>query len=298
MKRRHSTHQLTEHDLRKFQQDGFLIIENVLTPTEVKKLNRAANELYARYGGDASSGRLEVRNCVAHHPALLAMVDHPVLLPAIVALLGPDIKVRTSELDIRPPVSRTSVKFNVGKGPWGKPERWHIDGPLSGYPAVDGIVPMMEVRAGYLLSDHRRRNSGALCLVRGSHRRDYHQLADPALAIRTKEIVRAEGPPGSAILFRTGVWHCASQNLSGTTRKVLYFAYTYRWIHGSDYIAQDRKLLNPCSPVQRQLLGAPAQRRRDALGPEPITTPRSIYWFTEPEDIPLAALAQKFPEKK
>ena len=298
MKRHRSTPKLTEHDLTKVDQDGFLIIENVLTPSEVKKLNRAADELYARYGGDASSGRLEVRNCVAHHPALLAMVDHPVLLPAIVALLGPDIKVRTSELDIRPPVSRTSVKFKVGKGPWGKPERWHIDGPLSGYPTVDGIVPMMEVRAGYLLSDHRRPNSGALYLVRGSHRRDYHQLADSALPIKRKEIIRAEGPPGSAILFRTGVWHCASPNLSRTTRKVLYFAYTYRWIHGSDYIAQDRKLLNHCSPVQRQLLGAPAQPGRHVLGPEPFTTPRSIFWFTEPEDIPLAALAQKSPQKE
>src|SRR2546430_14137526 len=94
---------LTSKQRRTFNEIGFLVIENVLTLSELRTLNRAADELYKRYGGDAKSGRLEIRNCVAHHPAFLRMVNHPVLLPAIVDLLGADIKIRTSELDIRPP---------------------------------------------------------------------------------------------------------------------------------------------------------------------------------------------------
>ena len=113
---------------------------------------------------------------------------------------------------------------------------------------------------GYHLTDLRAPESGQLCLVPGSHQYDYRYLADPDLTIEPEKIVRVDAPPGSAVLFRTGVWHCASPNLSKITRKILYFAYTYRWIQGSDYFEQRKVLLNRCSPVQRQLLGGQPTR--------------------------------------
>ena len=110
---------LTPKQRRRFDETGFLVVENVLNPAELKTLNQAVDRIYARLGGDAETGRLEIRNCVAHDPAFLRMVDHGVLLPAIVDLMGPDIKIRTSELDVRPPLP--PVPYRLGKNP-GRPE--------------------------------------------------------------------------------------------------------------------------------------------------------------------------------
>jgi hypothetical protein len=138
------TRGLTSRQRRQFEETGFLVFENVLTPAELRTLNRAADLMYARHRADRGTGRLELRDCVAHHDAFLRMVDHRALLPAIVDLLGPDIKVRTSELDIRPPLPRGTAVAPPGEGRWGEPEHWHIDGPIYGYPSVNGIVPLME----------------------------------------------------------------------------------------------------------------------------------------------------------
>jgi ectoine hydroxylase len=286
---------LTAKQRRAFDETGFLVVENVLKPGELTKLNRVVDRLYTRLGGDDKTGRLELRNCVAHDPALLQMVDHAALLPAIVDLMGPDIKIRTSELDVRPPLPRAA--YRLGKNP-GRPENWHIDGPIYGYPTVDGRVPMMEVRVGYHLTDLRAPESGQLWLVPGSHRDDYRYLADPDLVIPPEKIVRVDAAPGSAVIFRTGVWHCASPNMSQVTRKILYFAYTYRWIQGSDYLEQEKDLLDRCTKVQRQLLGAAPNPKRGLLGSAPERTPCSFYWFTEPADIPLLALYRRLQQKR
>ena len=97
------TYQLTQRDRRFFDQLGFLVLEGVLGKRELAQLNKVVDDLYRQCGGDPVTGRMELRNCMARHPLLLAMAEHRALLPAVVGLLGPDIKLRTSELDVRPP---------------------------------------------------------------------------------------------------------------------------------------------------------------------------------------------------
>ncbi len=283
---------LTKAERKLFDEAGFLVIEGALSAAELRKLNAAVDDLYARNRHDAVTGRMELRNCVAKHPALLAMADHKTLLPAIVELLGPDIKLRTSELDVRPPVTAAMVKGKNARNRWGEPEQWHIDGPLSGYPDVNGIVPMMEIRAGYFLTDLKAGRSGQLCVVPGSHRFDFRALANRALKIPPEATFEVAVPAGSAVLFRTGVWHCATPNLSNIARKVLYYAYTYRWVQPSDHTDQDPAILARCNPVQRQLLGG-LPTGRHPLGDKSETTPCHHTWFTRPEDIPLLAWSQQ-----
>ena len=151
---------------------------------------------------------------------------------------------------------------------------------------------MMEVRAGYFLTDLSRENSGQLALLPGSHRYNYHSLENPALEIPPEAVYRVTVPAGSAVLFRTGVWHCATPNLSDSTRKVLYYAYTYRWIQGSDYLEQDEALLGRCNPIQRQLLGG-LPPGRHPLGANAAKTPCNSSWFTHPNDIPLLAWSHR-----
>ncbi len=88
------------------------------------------------------------------------------------------------------------------------------------------------------------------------------------------------------MLFRTGLWHCVSPNFSALTRKVLYYAYTYRWIEPSDYVIQSPDLLASCTPIQRQLLGAPLSSL-GPLGPEPEIRPESFLWYYEDANLPI-----------
>ena len=284
---------LSREDREFFDRTGFLIAPNVIPEARVTELCSVVDRCYEKHGGDPGTGRMEIRNCVAHDPAFLEMAAHPAMLAAVVDLLGPNIKLRTSELDVRPPLSPESVKNELGRGRLGEPEQWHIDGPLYFYPDVDGIVPMMEVRVGFYLSDVRAADSGALCVAAGTHKLDFRLLMDPDYRIPEESIYRVRVPPGSAVLFRTGLWHCTSPNTSPLTRKVLYYAYTHRWIEPSDYMEQSPELIERCTPVQKQLLGAPVSRDRNPLGDMPEKLPCSLYWFTRPEDIPLLEWHEK-----
>jgi hypothetical protein len=284
---------LTDQQQADFDNRGFLVVPQALSEPDVKNLNSVVDEIYKCYGGDHDSGRLEVRNCVAHDQQLLDLTANPKLLPMVVDLLGPNIKIRSSHLDVRPPLPLDSIANDLGKDRWGEPEQWHVDGPLYGYPAIYGQLPMMEVKVGYYLTDVTQPDSGALCVIPGSHRSDYRLLALDGLQIPPDSVYRVHVPAGSAILFRTGLWHCVSPNLSMNTRKVLYYAYTYRWIHPSDYLVQSQELLSRCSPLERQLLGATATDHRNPLGSEPERTPCSFYWYSEKEDLPLLEYCER-----
>jgi ectoine hydroxylase len=283
---------LTERERAELDERGFVLLDDVLSPEEVAELAARIDEVHARYGGEPGTGRLEVRNCLAQHPAFLRLVDHPKLLPIVVELLGPNIKIRSTHLDVRPPLPPPLANHELGRDRPGEPEEWHVDGPLYGYPTVAGVLPMMEVKLGFFLSDLWEPNSGTLCLVPGTHRLDYRVLADPELRVPTEAVFKVRARAGAVILFRTGIWHCVAPNLSAHTRKVLYYAYTYRWVEASDYLTQSDALLATCTPVQRQLLGAAAVAGRPPLGSEPERLPCSFYWYTTPDDIPLVELYQ------
>jgi ectoine hydroxylase len=280
---------LTQQEREGFDKNGFLIIENALSSVEIAELVAVADDLYGRYEAETGTGRLEIRNCLAQHRSLLNLVTHAKILPVVVGLLGPNIKIRSSHLDIRPPVASESVTNQLGQERWGEPEQWHIDGPLYGYPSIKGLVPMMEIKVGYYLTDVVESDSGALCVVPGSLHFDYRALAVKKPKIPEEYVYRVQVPKGAAIIFRTGLWHCVASNLSNTTRKVLYYAYTFRWIEASDYFTQSEEILATCTPIQRQLLGATASPARSPLGNEPAKTPCSFYWYTEPQDLPLQA---------
>ena len=281
---------LTERERASLDEQGFVILEDVLPPGEVAELTTRIDEIYARYGGEPGTGRLEVRNCLAQHPAFLRLVDDPRLLPIVVDLLGPNIKIRSTHLDVRPPLPPELASRELGRDRPGEPEEWHVDGPLYGYPTVDGVLPMMEVKLGFFLTDLLEPDSGTLCLVPGTHKLDYRVLADPELRVPPDAVFKVRVRAGAVVVFRTGIWHCVSPNLSARTRRVLYYAYTYRWVEASDYLAQPDALLATCTPVQRQLLGAPAVAERPRLGSDPERLPCSFYWYTRPDDIPLLDL--------
>jgi ectoine hydroxylase-related dioxygenase (phytanoyl-CoA dioxygenase family) len=151
----------------------------------------------------------------------------------------------------------------------------------------------MEIKVGYYLSDLTEHNSGALCVVPGSHKRKPQELRDLDFRVDPAEMIELNFRPNTALVWRTAVWHCVSPNLSDHVRKVMYYGYHYRWLRPTDYVQQDPALIARSTPVRRQLLGALATDDH-VLGGDPEWEPASQQWIPKNWDnVPLKRWAEE-----
>jgi len=224
------------------------------------------------------------------------------MLPLVVDAIGWNIQIRTTHLDYRPPYPEGLEAGVLGTGKGAdhaagyKNLVWHPDlaGPyLFEAPSLDGLLPFMEIKVGYYLSDLTEPNSGAICLVPGSHRRKPQELRDMDFRVPANQYIELNVPPNTALLWRTQVWHCVTPNMSTKVRKVFYVGYHYRWLRPTDYLQQDPALIARSSPIRRQLLGA-LSPEGDPLGNDPSWEPSSRYWLIKDwDDVPLKAWAEE-----
>jgi ectoine hydroxylase-related dioxygenase (phytanoyl-CoA dioxygenase family) len=289
---------ITEAQQRQFDEDGFIIVEDALSSEEVERLIAVVDELDARYRKEKDippGDPFQVRNALAHHDELFRLVDHPVMFPLVVDVLGVNIQIRTSHMDVRPPNPPEHARQTLGAKDSFFP--WHSDGPNFGYPITNGAVPFVEVKVGYYLTDLTAHNSGAICVVRGSHRRSPEFINHPDHPLDPRDIVEVNVKPGTAMLWRTALWHCLTPNLSQRTRKCLYYGYHYRWIRPADYLHQDPAIIARCTPVQKQLLGELGTGDTRYMGDDPAH-PISRHWRPRDEDIPVKAWMEEQLRRK
>lgn len=288
---------LTETQRRQFDEDGFILIEDALSPDHVERLLAVVDSLHGKFHkahGTSSDAPYQIRNALAHHEELFALIEYRKILPLVVDVMGVNIQIRTSHVDVRPPM-KDQVAGELGAR--GSFFPWHSDGPNFGYPITNGRIPFFEVKVGYYLTDLTEHNSGAICVVRGSHKLSPELIHDPDYRIDPKDIVEVNVRPGTAMVWRTALWHCLTPNLSDRTRKCLYYGYNYRWSRPGDYDRQDSELLARCTPVQRQLLGSNTTEDGVAYQDGDPAHPASRFWRPEPGDVPLEAWAE-FQHKK
>jgi ectoine hydroxylase-related dioxygenase (phytanoyl-CoA dioxygenase family) len=296
---------LTEEQRRDFDEKGYIVVEDFFTPAELDRLLSAIDEVGVTIRQEKGLGPNDpwaLRNALNKHEAFLDLIDHPRMLPLVVDTFGWNIQIRTTHLDYRPPYPKDLVPGELGSGKGADHKAgyrnvvWHPDlaGPyLFEGPSLDGRLPLMEIKVGYFLSDLTQHNSGALCVVPGSHLRKPQELRDLDYRVDPSEVVELNFRPGTALLWRTAVWHCVSPNLSDQVRKVFYVGYNYRWMRPTDYIQQDPELIARSSPIRKQLLGALATDG-DPMGDDPYWHPSSQYWLPKNwADAPLKAWAEE-----
>ncbi|MBV9546844.1 MAG: phytanoyl-CoA dioxygenase family protein [Chloroflexi bacterium] len=296
---------MTDEQRRSFDEQGFIVIEDFFSDSEFNRLLNAMDEVAARIRaekGVSESDPFALRNALTHHAAFLDLIDNPRILPLVVDAIGWNIQIRTTHLDYRPPYPEGMVPGELGTGEGAdhaagyKNLVWHPDlaGPyLFEAPSNDGRLPFMEIKVGYYLSDLTAKNSGAICLVPGSHRRSPQELRDMQYRVPDEQYIELNVRPNTALLWRTQVWHCVTPNLSNLVRKVFYVGYHYRWLRPTDYIQQDPDLIERSSPIRRQLLGALDPSGGDPLGSDPFWEPSSRYWLIKNwDDVPLKKWAE------
>ncbi len=267
---------LTDAQRAEFDLNGFLVIENALSPAEVQKYLAIVDSLDQRlpttFGGKSRKPgeALEVRNSFAVEPKLLDIIMHEGGFPAIADLMGHNICVTTSHVFVRPPTPGAKETF--------KASGWHKDGPPhEDTPPGNNRWPWQYTKIGYFLTDVTIPDAGALRVVPGSHRVLYPAWkpgsADPYGMIEVKV------KPGDAVIFENRLWHAVGPNFSNVARKNIYIGYCWRWMRPIDYLQPDPALLERVGVVERQLLG-------EVKSPIGYITPT-------PADVPLKAWIEK-----
>jgi ectoine hydroxylase-related dioxygenase (phytanoyl-CoA dioxygenase family) len=269
---------LTSEQRAAFDRDGYLIIRGALSPDETAAARAAVDRVYAaraRAGALAPDGSMHLLGAVANCPEVAGLTDHPATFAYVWSVLGWNIHVYHSHLDVHPPVrARPPFRFE-----------WHQDGGRQNREIETDPRPRLSVKLAYWLSDVSAPGRGNLKVVPGSHvvnwidgppRRDV-EWPDPEGA------VEVTADPGDALFFDRRIWHTRSPNRSERTRKAVFFGYTYRWTVARDDTAALRAgaWFGRLTPVQRQLLGGPVDLGGDhAWGHDPATTP--LYgWLKE-----------------
>jgi ectoine hydroxylase len=255
-----------------FEKNGYLIVPGALTQDEVAFYRDALDRVYQAQQADGTikpGASMHQLSAVAHCPEAIGLLDHPVTFPYIWSVLGWNVHVYHSHLDVHPKLpSKRPFRFE-----------WHQDGGRQNREIETDPRPRLSVKLAYWLSDVSETGRGNFKVVPGSHltnwisgppRRDV-EWPDPDGAIE----VTANA--GDVVVFDRRIWHARSDNYSDITRKAMFFGYTPRWIAIRDENdgIWSSELAERLNPVQRQLLGGIRPGDGDH------------HWGHYPEDTPL-----------
>jgi ectoine hydroxylase len=265
---------MTPEQREQFDQQGFLRLPGILAPDEVAHYAAALDRVYERAaaaGELGPDGALHRLSAVTACPELAALIDDPRVFPLVWSLLGWNLHIYHSHLDVHPQVG-TSKPF------WW---HWHQDGGRQNRELETDPRPRMSVKLAFWLSDVSEPGRGNLTVVPGSHRTNW--LPGPprrdVLWPPPKDATPVQVNPGDVVLFDRRLWHARSDNRSTVVRKVVFFGYTYRWVAGRDDVTGLPKetLWDTLNPVQRQLLGHSVDGAEDG----------DHRWGHEPDTVPL-----------
>jgi ectoine hydroxylase-related dioxygenase (phytanoyl-CoA dioxygenase family) len=244
---------LTQEQRQTFDEDGFLVVRDVLDKQTVAQLIEAGDRRARAFLNKPELPEKEEYNHLDLRPGLLkekafvSLLTHSPTVPLVVQLLSPNIQLHSLTLIYKRPVDPESAPFRRG---------WHRDIRI---PKDLGHrdLPRVGIKICYCLTNFHKPNSGMTLFARKTH------LSPEALKIR-KGKIDPEGVEvcdlklnaGDAVLFENRIFHTAAPNRSDRTSKVLMYGYAYRWMKPEVYLeSPDEMLLQKADPITRQLLG-------------------------------------------
>ena len=239
----------TDEQLKTFNDEGYLIVENALAPEMVDALEEVADRIDAEERATqalAQHALLSKFRTVIEDDIFLELLDNKNVFPLLWDILGWNIQLYISHLIMYPPEPAEVPRIR-------KAAHWHQDGGRP-VPEMERPHPRLSLKVSYWLSDVTHRDNGAMRIIPGSHKLDTRPPQSDA-----------EGDPdgatdllvkrGTAVLFDRRMWHSRGRNYSDATRKVLFMGYSYRWLRGLDYNLMPPDVLAKCDAIRRQLLG-------------------------------------------
>lgn len=241
---------LTEEERRKFNEEGFLIVEDALPPDMIERLSGALDRLYAerRAAGLKPHEAMFYPNFIGKDAAFFDLLDWPKTFPKVWGILGWNIYLYHAHCGVTPPIAPDAPRVKKTLG-------WHQDSGRVNVEMESHPRPRLSLKIAFFLSDVSEPGRGNFYVIPGTHLQDTLErpadgVSDPPGA--TPVCVK----PGTAVFFDRRLWHSASPNWSEVTRKVLFYGYGYRWLRTKDDMEIPKELFEQCDPIRRQILGA------------------------------------------
>ncbi|SFK79254.1 Ectoine hydroxylase-related dioxygenase, phytanoyl-CoA dioxygenase (PhyH) family [Paenibacillus sp. 1_12] len=237
---------LTEEERRHFNETGYLIVENALSPEQVEALTVEVDrisELKYNEGHDTKKA-LFYTDFVKDHQLFLDLVTYEKTLPKVWGLLGWNIYMYHTHMIVTPPSGQEQSDRTFG---------WHQDSGRVNMEMESHPRPRLSLKVAYFLSDLSEAGRGNFWIVPNSHLMDTMPLSEDKIG-QPEGAIPVCVKPGTAVFFDRRLWHAASTNWSDVTRKVLFYGYGYRWIRRKDDMTMDG-LLEKSDPIARQMLG-------------------------------------------
>lgn len=234
---------------RQWDREGYLLIEQALSPAEVSSLLAAVDAVLAAkpdrdFVSQGSAGAFKLIQAVSETDALDPLTDHPSVFPILLALLGPWLQILGSEIFVRTP--------GAGDEPL---VTWHTDGgPTLGTFLPRRGNPVLQMKAQFFLTDVSSAGSGNFMFVPGSHR-----TILPWNRVESKETpdgaIQLLARAGDVLLFPWSLWHAVAPNHSGRIRKSVTLRYGQIWSRPYDYERLPGEVLARMTPRRRRLFG-------------------------------------------
>ena len=264
-------HALSDHEIRQFDDRGFLIVRDVLDQQSIDRIIEVSDALVA---GDRRENRYSnqdglydgFRNCVAMDDVFIPLLTHPKALSVVVQLLGAHVHLMISHLIYKfpDPPGTSATSRNPG---------WHRD-----YGAARKVlgdrVPRILLKCAFCLTDLDEPNSGVTLLAPGSNH-DTKPIEIPDGKVDPPGHVEPSLKRGDCLLFENRIAHAAGANLTDRVRKAVMFGYGYRWVMPLDYRTQQPGLVEKLDGLGRYLVGEryrETKEYRPGGGDSPLST--------------------------
>ncbi len=238
-------HALTQQERHCFNEYGYLVVDGALDKTTVGRVVAASDRIDARERTTGHGNRLlSVSNIIHEDDAFLDLIDWPTTFPKVWAILGWNIYLYHSHMDVTPPADDAVHSWRVA---------WHQDSMRVNDEIETHPRPRLSLKIGFYLTDVSEPDRGNTLIVPGSHLQDdidcpADGICNPAGA----EPLRVQA--GAAVFIDRRIWHSRSPNLSNLTRKVVWLGYSYRWLKPKDEMTVAH-LYPQLDPIRRQILG-------------------------------------------
>jgi len=235
---------LSEEDKRQLDEQGCLILEDLMGFEMLGELRERIDELFVEEGEQAGSefkqepNARRLANLVNKGAAFERAIEAPRVLECMAHVLGPAFKLSSLNVRVAGPKSNCAQPLHADSG------------------AVADDLGYWVSNTVWMLDDFTAEN-GAIRLVPGSHK--WRQLPQDALTDPTAPHpgeVLLTGRAGTVVVMNAHMWHGATANRTAGQRRAMHAFYTRRDKPQQQY---QKKLLSAdvqahLSPSLRHLL--------------------------------------------
>jgi ectoine hydroxylase-related dioxygenase (phytanoyl-CoA dioxygenase family) len=225
-------------ELTRFRRDGFLILERLLSRTEIDAVVTAL----APFESSRPMGRNDfegersqrVYSLAAKGAAFHRLAEHPRVLRFLDAVLLESFLLSNLQ----------SIRLHPGE----TRQAWHTDDAFYLVQRPRGTLGVSTIWAIEDFTEH----NGATELIAGSHLWAMEHPDD-----RPHEVVKAVMPAGSVVIFDAALWHRGGANATQGSRLAVSPQYCQPWLRPqeSQLLIVSPEPARACSPRMRSMLG-------------------------------------------